>query len=1141
MLPESGGPGERDAGGPSDHDRLVASLDERVRRFVRDIDLSILTGPEANQELTAVLPLAAGPAADREAAAAAGTVAWLGYLAQDSRDVRADTVLVARAAGLFVPVYAAAPARVPEPLRELLQVMPPQRDKFLLLCARWCEANMHRKGLMLLKDVVTRINDTPTGRAESLARLSDFLWHQPGNPASLSSAIVAMTAALGEAPAGYPGRVQMAAMLGNQFQDRAVGTGSGEDLDSAIEHLRTAASLAATTDPGRRPSVLSDLSGALQDRYRERFGPADLQEALATSEQAVAEAPGRALVVHNYAGALMQKFWATGDLADRAAAMSRQREALRLTPKGGGTGRAVMLTSLAAALRSGYRQTRSAAELDEAIGLGREALDELDPRDVANRAYCCGTLGSALFTRFQESGQQADLTDAIEFCRIAVEGMPAGGSRRALWLSNYGGALRARYTREGNLADLITAIDLIRQAAAATPLGHPNRAMYVINVSNATQELCRVRMSVPALEAASADLREVLDHVADRPAPMLAALLAGRGSVLTTLHEQAAEAADIDEAVRCCRQAVQLAADSGGPHADYQANLASALLAKAKSTGEVEDQAAALAALLGTAFEPAAHVRARIFAMRAAAGMMASDGELTLAARMLARAVELVTRAVPRRLARADQVYWLGQFGDLAAEAAARAIAALDPQGAVTVLELGRGVLIGQSLQLRDAVGELRDTEPELAGRLERIRAELDAPAAPLPAAEPGTLADTVAMFDASRAAAARRVELTAELGRLTDQIRKRPGMAGFLRRPAFGDVAAAASEGPVIFLNVSQLGSHALVLTPSGAEPVPLPKVTPGAVAAQVADAGDPASLGEVLDWLWDAVAAPVLTSGIPALASGDGGQPPRVWWSPVGSLSFLPVHAAASKADGTPGALDLVVSSYTPTVAALAQARSRERRPAGDDDMLVVAMPVTPGGTDLPGAAAEADWLTAGFRVGQVLGSWPGAAGQATRATVTDALPRHAFAHFACHASCDTADPAASALYLQDPSAAPLTMADILALDIDGGSFAFLSACETALTTEALANEALHLVTAFGLAGYPQVIGTLWKIADSAGSIMTEQIYQGMRPPGEPGERCVPRADQAARALHDAALALRAQFPGHPFIWAAHIHAGA
>jgi CHAT domain-containing protein len=207
----------------------------------------------------------------------------------------------------------------------------------------------------------------------------------------------------------------------------------------------------------------------------------------------------------------------------------------------------------------------------------------------------------------------------------------------------------------------------------------------------------------------------------------------------------------------------------------------------------------------------------------------------------------------------------------------------------------------------------------------------------------------------------------------------------------------------------------------------------------------------------------------------------------------------------------------------------------------MLVVAMPVTPGGADLPGAAMEANLLTGGFRVGQVLGSWPGAAGEATRATVTSALPRHAFAHFACHASCDAADPAASALHLQDPSAASLTMADILALNMEGGSFAFLSACETALTTEALANEGLHLVTAFGLAGYPQVIGTLWKIADSAGSIMTELIYQGMRPAGAPGERAVPRAGLAARALHDATLALRARFPDHPVIWAAHVHAGA
>jgi CHAT domain-containing protein len=61
------------------------------------------------------------------------------------------------------------------------------------------------------------------------------------------------------------------------------------------------------------------------------------------------------------------------------------------------------------------------------------------------------------------------------------------------------------------------------------------------------------------------------------------------------------------------------------------------------------------------------------------------------------------------------------------------------------------------------------------------------------------------------------------------------------------------------------------------------------------------------------------------------------------------------------------------------------------------------------------------------------------------------------------------------QDHRATPLTMADILALSLERGQLAYLSACETAMTTPDLVNEALHLVTAFGLAGYPQVIGTL------------------------------------------------------------------
>ena len=232
---------------------------------------------------------------------------------------------------------------------------------------------------------------------------------------------------------------------------------------------------------------------------------------------------------------------------------------------------------------------------------------------------------------------------------------------------------------------------------------------------------------------------------------------------------------------------------------------------------------------------------------------------------MLARAVELVARAVPRRLARADQVYWLGQFSDLAAEAAARAIAALDPQGAVTVLKLlGRGMLIGHSLQLR-ATRSANCGTPNHSwpgpGWSDSAR-KLDTPAAQLPANEPRTLADTVAIFDASRAAqTAPRVELTAQLGKADGPD---PEATQHGRVPAASRVATSRrrrEEDLFIFLNVSQFSSRALVLDSVRAGPVPLPKVPPGAVAARRSRTPGPRrGSSEVLDWLWDAVAAPVL-----------------------------------------------------------------------------------------------------------------------------------------------------------------------------------------------------------------------------------------------------------------------------------------
>ena len=76
-------------------------------------------------------------------------------------------------------------------------------------------------------------------------------------------------------------------------------------------------------------------------------------------------------------------------------------------------------------------------------------------------------------------------------------------------------------------------------------------------------------------------------------------------------------------------------------------------------------------------------------------------------------------------------------------------------------------------------------------------------------------------------------------------------------------------------------------------------------------------ATLSQVLEWLWDTVAEPVLA----ALGFDDApeeGQPwPRLWWCPTGLLTLFPLHAAGyhGTADGhARSVLDRVVSSYTP-----------------------------------------------------------------------------------------------------------------------------------------------------------------------------------------------------------------------------------
>ncbi|MER6509624.1 CHAT domain-containing protein [Nonomuraea sp. NPDC001636] len=496
--------------------------------------------------------------------------------------------------------------------------------------------------------------------------------------------------------------------------------------------------------------------------------------------------------------------------------------------------------------------------------------------------------------------------------------------------------------------------------------------------------------------------------------------------------------------------------------------------------GEKALQAAAARTDALLAF-PGSSPAQRVKAARLLADAAAGSRKWALAARMYEGAVQVLPELAGRRLGRTDQERRLRDHTHgLAVSACAAALMAGDPDRALGLLESARGILLGQAMETRF---DPADLPGELASELESARRDLAA-------------AD---LTGADRHAPAARWE------RAVSAVRAVEGFERFGLPPAAATLIEAAAGGPVVALAASPWRADALILRKDGIQVVPLPSLDHdeardrqhGLMTALRALPAHPSAvdrhsvnqrLEEVLDWLWDAVVGPVLGE----LTPGE-----RVWWVPSGVLTGLPLHAAGA-------APETVISSYSPTISALLHARSRAA--SQSEGMLLV-------GADEPGFREE---LTGLAGKGELL------VGDAE--TVLARLPEYGSVHFACHGRLDDDHPSAG--YLELAGGSRLTVAAVERARVRAGATAYLSACDTAAAGGGLLDEGLHLASAFQLAGYSHVVGTLWPISHLAGQRMTKAFYAA-----RPGDR--------ARALHEARLEVRAAAPT-PFDWAAHIHLG-
>ncbi|WP_158633288.1 CHAT domain-containing protein [Amycolatopsis sp. WAC 04182] len=936
--------------------------------------------------------------------------------------------------------------------------------------------------------------------------------------------------------------------LGTLLALRFERTGDVGVLTESIEVLRRGVAAAGPND-AITANALSELAHALRGRFSILAESADLNEAIEAAERATT-LPGttpaeRSAQFTALAVGLLTRSLATGDLDDLDAAVDLGREAARAP--NWHVASAINLMTLGLALWSRFDRTGTVSDLNAAIDALFEAAEDAHPGHIM-RPIMLTNLSNALRTRAGLLGSVADLDAAVEAGRSAVAAAPADHPAVPMCLMNLGTALHLRYLEKQDTADLDAAVAALNEAVDRSTPQSPNRREILINLAGLLRTRRDRRPSRDALDRAVALVREAI-AITDVTHSMYPLCVLSLSTVLHTRYDRGGDDADAAESIESARRAIDRLT-AGDP----RVAVAWVTLGRLHERRRVEgrrDVDAAVAAYRTAVESPAAAPTYRAAAARLWAETAVRHRDWTSATEAFGVAVALLPNVAWHGIERDARERRLTMWEGLARVAAAAALEAGDPGRAVELLEQGRSVLWSQALQTRDDLSMLRERDRALHDRLRAVAAKLAATTAP---EIPEAAATTDPWSDPSQRMQSDRIKLAEDWDRLLAEARALPGLEYLLRIPPLATLREGLPDGPVVLLNVDEARCDALIVHGDrDVDHVPLPDLSYAEAGRQAegylralkllenpGGPGDLATTGAkqtvhaTLEWLWDTVAEPVLTR----LGYTGHDEPlPRLWWCPTGSLTLLPLHAVGyhDPADTPAGrtVIDRVVSSYTPTLRALAKANTASAVKPADRRILVVSMPETPpvpgspAMCPLPGARAEAEFVS---RAPSFNGTVR-VADTATHAATTADLRTHAYAHFACHGGQNLRQPSTGSLYLWDK---PLSVLEVAELDLEHAELAYLSACSTAIGGTDLPDEAIHLAAALQLAGYRQVIATLWTITDRTAVEVAETMYTGLLGPSGL------RLDDTAHLLHRTVRALRDSAPRNPAIWAPYVHFG-
>ena len=893
----------------------------------------------------------------------------------------------------------------------------------------------------------------------NLGRMLETQFELTGNMADLEEAIRTNRQALDAGPDDNSTRARWSHILSYNLVSLYHQTEKTADLEEAVQLAHQAVDITPEDNDPFLADRLDHLGEVLEMRY-ERFQKLDdLKKAVQAARKAVSETPDehpeRFASLNNLANKLRTRYERIGDKADLEEAIRLARQASSITADA--YSNHVVLHNLGLCLGARYEQTGNMADLEASIGLIRQAVDAM-PDGHRNRANFLDNLGNMLSLRYKRLGYLTDLDEAIKAARRAVNTTSDDQSSRVSRLSNLADTLQDRYSETADMGDLEEAIQLARQAVHATPDDHPSLACYLNTLGNGLMSLYNRVRKLDDLEEAIRVARQAVDMTPEGQLSRIGRLnnLAGR---LSRRYDRTGEITDLEEAIKIARQVLDAALEDNSSRGEYLRNLGIKLHERYVRTNKMADLEEATQVILeavGRSPEdrpsilshwyslaqvllswylrtentesyisalilnqkiwnhqlgnPFDRVSAAAVSLSLCAPLIqcreivlstdkTSQDIENIATQMGKGAVDLLHTMNIRLLDRGDQEYVVSMFAGVTADLCTTLLSLNRLDEALQYLENGRAVILSLLMDSKSDLSVLAQQHPDIAKRYEELRKEVSSPTRGL---QQNTIREQILQ---------RRRQALSDLDSCVEEIRTLPGYERFLLGQTTTEMQECAAGGSIVIINITLSRSDAIIVSQSLIKSVSLSSLSVSDVKSWLSKEWNGRRMRSLPAWLWRSCVKQVL-SEVRAIHDPKGQDPLRVWWIGVSLASSLPFHAAGIADDDTiENAYSQAISSYVPSIKALAHARKQAKDAEKTPSLLLVTMPTTPQMRDLDGVIQEKEKVLKASKGNAAVELMDCGSGVDQ---VMEGLQRCSLAHFACHGVSDSIDPSSSGLIL-------------------------------------------------------------------------------------------------------------------------------